>query len=573
MCAKSKKSLPKCIIYARQSSGKEENSASIEMQIDNCRKYASKNEFEVIGIFEDPNTSGRLYPDSQCHTALGDSAYTKWLKAQTKDKRERPGLAQAIKIFPQADILLVDDTTRLGRPISGSYLGTYLRQLLVDNNLILHSIKNGITDPRNCNDNLLQVIGEQVTSAQLEMQTQKSKDALKKIKDSGYYPTMPRMFGIKYIGGEDRKVEVIPECAEVIKFIFEEINKATSYNRIIQIVNAKYGHLFSGESFYSSTFKHIAHQPFYAGYMYNSNNELIHALQMKGQEIISFSTWQKAQEIMSKKQTSIHRERKRILPFSGLLRCGCCGAKLVVGFDKGKSFYYCAAGANGKQNEGCRKSRINISLVRPSDLYTGLYEAIYPLLILPQFIIQKRNLENKKQIASLDSLRLKYKQTEDKIAKLVDTFFNVSMPQSVFEKSLIPHKEKLVELKNKITVAEAWEQEKHKQQVLLKEVEVSAKMINNRELTEEHYKGLIWETIDCITSHEDYLEIATKFGTFNLKRYIHKNFRNMPKFNLKPIAGNDETPLSCKYDLTYIYGCNEKKLIIDFDCLTISEMN
>ena len=98
-------------------------------------------------------------------------------------------------------------------------------------------------------------------------------------------------------------------------------------------------------------------------------------------------------------------------------------------------------------------------------------------------------------------------------------------------------------------------------------------MINNRELTEEQYKGLIWETIDCITSHGDYLEIATKFGTFNLKRYIHKNFRNMPKFNLKPIAGNDETPLSCKYDLTYIYGCNEKKLIIDFDCLTISEMN
>lgn len=573
MCAQKKASGNKCIIYARQSQGKEENSASIEMQIAKCREYAEKQKYEILGVFSDPNTSGRLYPDSQCNSALGDTAYQKWVKTQTKDKKERKGLAEAMKLFPQANILLVDDPTRFARPASGSYLGTYLRQLLVDNELTFDTVKNGTIDLNNLAVVLAQLIGEHVTSSQIEIQTQKSKDALKQIKDSGYYPTMPRMFGIQYIGGEDRAVEVIPECAEVIKFIFDGINNATSYNKIIQSVNKKYSHLFSGGTFYPSTFKHIAHQPFYAGYMYNSSKELIHAHQMKGQEIISFTEWESAQKIMSKKQTVVHRERKRLLAFSGMLNCDCCGAKLVVGCDKEKLFYYCNAGANAKQNPGCRKSRINITTVRKSELYTGLYDAVYPLLILAQFIVQKRNLENKKQIAELDKLRAKYAQVESKIMSIVDTFINLGMPQSVTEKSLETHKQKLVELKNKITTAEAWEQEEKKQEALLKEVEVSAEMINNRQLSEEQYKALVWETFNHITVGEDKVTFSTKFGDFTIKRYMHKNFRNMPRFNLKPSKGDDSNPLSCQYDLTYIYGDSTKKLVIDFGCLKISELN
>lgn len=575
MCAKAKKHehSNKCIIYARQSQGKEENSASIEMQIAKCKEYAEKKGYEILGIFSDPNTSGRLYPDSECHSALGDTAYINWLKTQTKDKRERKGLAEAIKLFPQADILLVDDPTRLGRPATGSYLGTYLRQLLSDNDLIFDTVKNGLIDIKNLAVVLAQMIGEHISSTQIEIQTQKSKDAMKLIKDSGYYPTMPRMFGIKYIGGEDRKVEVIPECAEVVRFIFSELNKATSYNKIVQMVNQKYIGLFDGKAFYDSTFRHIASQPFYAGYMYNSKKELIPAKQMQGQEVISFTEWKNAQDVMNKKHVAVHRERKRILPFSGMLVCPSCAAKLVVGNDNGKLFYYCAAGSNALQNPGCRKARINITLVRESDLYTGLYDAVYPLLILAQFIIQKRNLENKKDVAQLDKMRAKYAQIESKIASVVDSFVNMGMSQATMEKTLRTHNNNLVELRNKITIAEAWEQEDKKQKDLLKEVEVSAKMINNKELSEEQYKALVWETFNSITPGEDYVLFSTKFGDFKLKRYMHMHYRNMPKFTLRPLVGDDKNPLSCKYDLTYIYGDSSKKLVIDFDCLKISELN
>ena len=52
----------KGIIYARQSSGKEEKSESIEAQIQNCRRLAETQNIDVVGVFSDANVSGKTYP-------------------------------------------------------------------------------------------------------------------------------------------------------------------------------------------------------------------------------------------------------------------------------------------------------------------------------------------------------------------------------------------------------------------------------------------------------------------------------------------------------------------------------
>lgn len=49
----------KVIIYARQSGGDEEQSASVEQQLENCAALAAKEGFEVIGSFFDCNISGK----------------------------------------------------------------------------------------------------------------------------------------------------------------------------------------------------------------------------------------------------------------------------------------------------------------------------------------------------------------------------------------------------------------------------------------------------------------------------------------------------------------------------------
>lgn len=51
----------KALIYARQSSGKDDFSESVEAQIANCKKLAAKEKLEVIGVYKDLNTSGETY--------------------------------------------------------------------------------------------------------------------------------------------------------------------------------------------------------------------------------------------------------------------------------------------------------------------------------------------------------------------------------------------------------------------------------------------------------------------------------------------------------------------------------
>ena len=52
----------KALIYARQSSGKDDFSESVEAQIANCKKLAAKEKLEVIGVYKDLHTSGETYP-------------------------------------------------------------------------------------------------------------------------------------------------------------------------------------------------------------------------------------------------------------------------------------------------------------------------------------------------------------------------------------------------------------------------------------------------------------------------------------------------------------------------------
>ena len=42
----------KALIYARQSSGKDDFSESVDAQIANCKKLAAKEKLEVIGVYK-----------------------------------------------------------------------------------------------------------------------------------------------------------------------------------------------------------------------------------------------------------------------------------------------------------------------------------------------------------------------------------------------------------------------------------------------------------------------------------------------------------------------------------------
>jgi len=572
----SKKQSKKVIIYARQSSGGDDQSESIDFQVEQCKEFAIANNFEVIGIFKDYNTSGRLYPTGAENIAATDMAFRKWRGARSFEKEFRPGLGAALSLLPQGDYLLVYDATRLCRPVQNSFLQQYLNSVLIEANAQLMTLKDGCSNPVSFTDNLLNSIKSQVNDNQTQLTAEKSRKAMKRLKDLGIFPTSPKMFGIRYIGGKEKLVEVIKECIPVVEFAFDQVIKMQPYNQIIRDMNRLFSGASKGKAYYDSSLRHIIAQPFYCGMMYDSEGMLIPARQMEGKAIISYETWKKANEIMARNRKEPQRRKKIPHPFTHLLRCGYCGAKMIGGLDAGKEYYHCNRGSNLKRNGDCPKARVTLNLMRPSALFSGLKAAIAPFLTLAMF----KDLENneaseasRRELIQLDGRKQKLEAQKNEIC---DHYAEGKIDFSEYEYMINKIKNELAEIISKITKIQgaysSREMSKRAKEYLAKIEDV----MNDR-LEPYVFEQLLRESIRGIYCYEDRVEIDTIYGhRIPLRRYIQGRSRNFPRFRYKivPKEGNKKVIdlRQARIEVIYIYGTsNEHRVIVDFANMKISE--
>ncbi len=231
----------KAVIYARQSSGKDDVSESVEAQIANCRKLAEKEKIEVVGAFRDLNTSGEIYPVGAEDVARVDSAYKSWVATQSTKKTFRSGLGGALQVLNEVDFVIVNELTRLYRPINGSFLEGHINNLLQANNVKVLQVQGGVIDLAQFDQQLVTAITNRILYNDLQKKRQNSINAFRNKRDQGNYCTGIRTFGFKYLGND--RFEVRPECVEVIKYIFDSICNYKSYTSILQHCNEHWGHL------------------------------------------------------------------------------------------------------------------------------------------------------------------------------------------------------------------------------------------------------------------------------------------------------------------------------------------
>lgn len=560
-----------CMIYARQSSGKEEESESIEMQKSKCLELAKARGMKVIGVYEDANSSGRLYPAGYEYMCDSDYAFEEWFKRQTGEKKYRPGLGEIMRNLKKVSYIIVDDLTRLARPVRGSYLQCLIQQELMRSHVKILLVKGEEINYESFVDRLMANIQMDINDNQICIQSQKSRDAMDKLRDSGIYPTIPKMFGIKYIG--KKKVEIIPECAECIQFIYENILKCRPYNAIIYDVNRKYGHLFKGTC-HPSTFRHIATQPFYCGYMRNTEGVLIQALQMEGKSIVSYDVWQNVQRLLEKKRVVNPRAQFRNHPFTGLIHCANCGAKLVSGMDVGKEFYLCVAGSNSRREQGCRESRININLVRDSEHYTGLRDALCPILVLALYKYLDDKQMTESEIKNLAMYEAKKTKIEENMSRVLSIFTESGARENDLRRFAAKSIKNLENLRDKIA----------RIKILSKSDSTKAKFYDMcfgkfedllaGNIDDGDYELLLRNAVNNIISANDHIIVDTIYGKFRLDRYMDKKFRNFPKYTWRKTGCEpDEKDLSkCVIEVTYIYGSGQKKILnVDFGHMRIYE--
>ena len=523
----------KAVIYARQSSGKEDVSESVEAQIKNCLQLATQKKMEIIGVYRDLNSSGELYPEGAEQIAQLDYAYQQWIQGQQNGrKNSRHGLGELIKKLPEADVLLVNEMTRLYRPVNHSYLENYIHNLLRINKITIIQYQGGEVDLSKFDQQLVLALKNRILYEDLRKKRENSINAFRIKRDSGKLCCGSRNFAVVYHGND--KISIDSEKADVVKQIYSGILSGAPLNSIIRACNAKAGCLMM----YPSLFYSIARQPLYAGFQYNSEGSLIRNSQITGQELIAMEDWLAVQKILAKKKRVRNTKTSHWLPLSGRLICGVCQRKLVCRIDHGKVYYTCNSQKFDPASHNCFVSRIRFE----SGAYekNALYDAILPLLVIG--IMEK--------IKKIDISDESYFM-ENLVDEITDLFLTGYLTKKEMGDIMLKIKEKQIS---------------ENLYFLKKLYSCYVKQIVEQKISEKMYEDFLQLSDFKAVVHQNHIGIQTCMGNFSLPRLRKNNRVWFPQWSIRfrKTTNNNELPR-----LIICYFSGKKSVLADFGTLKI----
>lgn len=513
----------KCFILTRQSVGTNdpEESLSLDVQVKECKALAKSKGIEVVDVFKEANTSGRLYPTGYEALSAQDIIYLNYIKETKKFGQYRKGLGEILQRLNEVDFVICYDITRFFRPLNGSYLNNLLTQTLQSSNVRLLTLKEGEIDFSRFTDQLVSSLTSQINSEQLQIQREKAKAGLKRLKDNGeYYSGFMKCIGFKQIGG--KRVEIIPREAEVVRKIYRYfIVNGLSLNEIVRQIGSEYADVFP--KCYSNTVKNILLNPIYAGYMRNSEGDLIKSKQTDG--IVKLEEWVTADKILTARKTVICRKKENWLPLTPFIYCGHCGEKMRSHL-----------GYNLKPAYSCRRHIREDNLPCKNTLMAsyegkegcGLLETIKPLLLAEamRLIQHKDDDELKKQ---LNEVEIALTGIKRKAQKLTEMFTASEMDESIYDTAMkeLRTKEKALS-KQKADL----EMELNRDTTQFDWVKLMIKFRGDA-LTNAEYEILASSMIKKILVYKDFIEVKTTYGDVSIPRQRIYKWRLCLNYELK----------------------------------------
>lgn len=544
----------KCFIYCRQSSGTNDpdDSLSIQVQVDECKKLAKLRGIEVIEIFKESNISGRLYPSGYEALSAQDIIYLNYVKEIKKIGQYRQGLGEILRRLDEVDCIVCYDMTRFFRPLNGSYLSNLLTQTLQANGVKLVTLKEGEIDFSKFTDSLISSLTSQINSEQLMIQREKAKAGLKRIKDAGeHYTGFYKCIGFRTVS--PKKVEVVPHEAEIIKKIYHYfLVDALSLNEIVRRIGSEYPDVFP--KCYSNTMKNILRNPIYAGYMRNSEGDLIKSKQTDG--IVSLDEWMNADKILTARKSVNYRHKSNWLPLTPFIYCGHCGEKM-----------HAHNGANGKNVYSCRRHlrdgkqpcKNTIMAFYDGKEGNGLFEAIRPLLVAEAIDKMKSSTDEKLQ-SQLNIVNMNLSNLNEKEKKLTALWMNSSLTDDVYETSIKNIKTRRKDLEKEKASLEF---ELSRDTSEFEWVKWSMKFTGDL-ITHAEYDILISSMIKKILVYKDFIEVKTRLGDVALPRQRIYKWRVVCPYDIRLKKG--------KASVCFYHGCYRKLKDLSTDAKMIGKI-
>ena len=486
------------VIYARQSFGLEQDSTSIAVQQEACRKWATSHGMQIVGEYQDSNTSSELYPlcDEGIEAARIDRGFQRWLKEQRTQGRKqfKQGLGEAFQRIAQGGVthLLVYTRNRLGRTADGSYLEKFLTNYLLEHKVSLVTVQDGTV--MDFSDDFMQLVMSIKDTLSYRELKEKAKASLASIdKRINSYTKWSNAIGVIM---KDGVVTFAPEYAEAVRYIYNSLVDGATYGTILHKLNTDYRHLVKGKQWYQSNVRLILRNPVYCGFMRNREGVLGKAVNIP-EPVVSYSVWQRAQETMENKRTNGQKylgKNHHFLPLSGYLFCP-CGRRLTLFIDRGKIAYHCI---NGKDHTTTIYVDDSVLLTIQSVFMVGLISSHKRLQAL-------KTASNRVDDLRSEILRLKASQVAK--MRLVETEEDVAVYKPVIDsiKATIRSKqEELTRLEGELSA------DSHEAQRRLEE-DFHA-IMEGELLPEATYSRLMQECISKIVVHPDHIDIETKSG-------------------------------------------------------------
>ena len=546
------------IIYARQSFGVEEGSVSIDVQIDNCRNWAKRNGINIIGIYNDANTSSELYP--YCAEGIEacrvDRGFQMWRKEQrTRGRKEyKEGLGKAFEAIAskKPDCLIVNTSNRLGRTATNSNLNNFLTAYLMEHNCsIVEAQSNSITD---FGDRIMTAFRAMRDALDYQSVFEKRKSSMESVaRRINSFKVVTKAYGTIT---EKGVIRFDSEKAGIIRYVFDSVCKGTAYSAILNTLNREYRDKTLGRQWYSTNIRNIIKNLVYCGYAKNQQGEVQRATNIP-EPIISYSQYLQANKVYREKKAGYQHynragESIHWLPYSGYLYCE-CGRRMLMQVDDG----ICYQCVNGKEHKPIRL-RINAE-----NHGQDFYLALQPLF-LPTCIDSRRRLEASRTInQQLDGLKANLAAKETGL-KAKFRMINSDADYDLLKDDIATLKQEIAELKQEIAVAE--EQRHDDGEAIAEKIATDICTITAGILLEQDdYQRLLRETVDRITVHAESITILLKDGkTIDLPR-IKVDGRGK---KVLPYATTDteinENKKSLRYIITY-HGGTENRTLAETD--------
>lgn len=516
----------KCFIYCRQSSGSEDagNSISIQQQLKNCLDQAAKRGLTVVDVFTDANISGKTYPRGKIfeQIALSDRSFNHWFQQQRSSKKFRDGLGAMLARLGEVGYIIVDEITRLHRSVAKSYLEQTINYEITNAQVKIIQVKGDMIDLSKFDQNLIQMLRTQINDEQIANQKKKSMESRRKLKDDGYLCNAKFYAGI-YDGKKQFRFD--PEKAEVVQYIFRSILEKKAYSQVYYELNIKFPERAgNAKVFYESSLRHIATQPIYAGYMYNTSGELIRCVNAP-EPIITLKEFEMVQIIMEHKRqrgkhTRSDNTRKRFLPFTGFLKCGHCGSNLVVWVDKGRVLYCCKQATLVKSSE-CRSNSVLIDHEKKMCL-CGLRAAITPLLMIAYLERAKKYRWFQEGIENIERIKQEQTRIRGKIQIAFDLFCQEILDEATYTEITRERMEEVRRLQKQTKEIELNEDFDYTSANMTL-IQDMIDFLKHPDLTDTLYEELLREAIYEIQTNRDFVLVKTFMGEFELPRYMKNN--------------------------------------------------